>query len=115
MFVEKGICDEACEYDLWSRVCDFYNRRMLSSLIVVWSWAIICIAAALFSAVRFYRSEETRDLILFATVFVCCIIFMSTVKLFAFHLIQRNGFRREIRQLELSLAELTALLQAKCG
>ncbi len=115
MLMEKGICDDALEYGLWSWVSDFYSRKMLSSVIVVWLSGMICIAVAVFSAIRFYRSEETRDLIFFATVFVCCIILMSTVKIFAFHLIQRNGFSREIRRLELRLADLTALLQAKHG
>lgn len=115
VLVEKGSGNDSRDCSLWSWLSDFYSREMLSSTIVIWFWGILCLAVAVFSAVRFFQSEEVKDLILFATVFVCCVIFLGVVKIFAFHLIQRKAFRREIRRLELRLTELAAPLQDKRG
>ena len=109
----KRILDEAQDYEdarentFRSMLGDFYNRKMLSTAIFVWMWGLAVVAGATYSAVQFFRNVETRDQIMYATIFICCVQFLSLTKIFAWQLIHRNGILREIKRLELRVAELS--------
>ena len=110
MMEEIGNYDEAKEDSLRSMIGDFYNRKMLSKIILIWSYAIVIIAGAVFCAVRFFDTDSVRDQIMYATIFLTCVAFMSLVKIFAWQMIHRNGIKREIKRLELRIAELSQIL-----
>ena len=85
---------------------DFYNRKMLSVIILVWTYGLVFIAGAIFSAVKFFDTEHTKFHIMYAAIFVCCIQFIVLLKIFSWQMIHRNSIKREIRRLELRIAEL---------
>jgi len=90
-----------------SMLGDFYNRKMLFTATFVWVWGIAVVAGAVFCAIRFLNTSETRDQIMFAAIFICCVQFLALTKIFAWQLIHRNGILREIKRLELRVAELS--------
>ncbi len=112
----RKIIDGSHEYDdskettLGTMLGDFYNRKMLSVAIFIWAWGIVIIAGAVFCAVQFFRNVEVRDQIMYAALFVCCVQFLALTKIFAWQMIHRNGILREVKRLELRIAELPASL-----
>jgi len=99
--------DESREISVWSMVGDFYNRRMLSMIIFLWVWALLFLAGAVYSAILFFRNVETQTQIMYAVIFLTCCQFLGLIKIFAWQMIHRNGLKREIKRLELRIAELT--------
>ena len=91
---------------LWSMIKQFYNRKMLSVIILGWVYFIIVLALAVLSGIRFFESEQTKDQIMYAAIFVCCVQLVSLIKVFAWQMIHRSGIKQEIKRLELRIAEL---------
>ena len=98
--------DEPKEDTLWSMAREFYSRKMLGVIIIVWTYGLIFIAGAVFSAIRFFDTEYTKFQIMYAAIFVCCIQFIVLMKIFSWQMIHRNSIKRAIRKLELRIGEL---------
>jgi hypothetical protein len=105
-------CDDSGEDSIRSMIGDFYNRRMLSTAVPIWAVGLIFVAGAIYSAVRFFRtgSGETKRQILYATLFICLLNLIGLLKIFAWQMIHRHGVKREIKRLEIRIAELTKSL-----
>lgn len=102
--------DDAQEYTLRSLFGEFYSRPMRSIFILVWAQALVFLGLAVFSAVRFFTTDQVKDLILYATGFTACMIVISLIKIFAWQMMNRNSVKREIKRLELRLAEIQEAL-----
>jgi uncharacterized membrane protein YbjE (DUF340 family) len=105
--------DESREDTVWSMVGDFYSRKMLSTVILVWVWAIIFLAGATYCAVQFFRTDQTRSQIMYAAIFICCVHGIGLIKIFAWEMMHRHGIKREIKRLEIRTAELASSLAEK--
>lgn len=105
--------DESREDTVWSMVGDFYSRKMLSTVILVWVWAIICFAGAAYSAIQFFKTDETQLQIMYAAIFICCVHGIGLMKIFAWEMMHRHGIKREIKKLEIRIAELASSLAEK--
>lgn len=101
------------EDSLRSMISNFYSRKMLSVVIFVWVWAIIIIAGAVYFGIAFFRAESTKDHIMYATAFLCCIMWVNLVKIWSWQMIHRNNLKREIKRLELRIGELSEALENK--
>ncbi len=106
--------DDSREDSIRTMIGDFYNRRMLSTAIFIWAWGLIFMAGAIYSAVRFFGADEVKNQILYATIFICLLNFVGILKIFAWQIIHRNGIKREIKRLEVRLAELAKSLDKSC-
>ena len=105
--------DESKEGTIRSMIGDFYNRKMVSVVVFVWAFALIFIVIAVFSGVKFFQSEQVKDLIMYAVIFLVSIHLVDLMKLFAWMIIHRNSIKREIKRLELRIAELTETVKKK--
>jgi len=102
--------DDSKEDSIRAMIGDFYNRKMWSVAAFIWLWGLIFMAGAIYSAVRFFGATEVKSQILYATLFLCLINFVGTVKVFAWQIIHRNGIKREIKRLEIRVVELAKSL-----
>ncbi len=102
--------EDSKEDSLCSMLSDFYSRKMLSTAILVWVWGIAFMAGAVYSAVRFFDADQTKDQIMYAALFICLVQFVGLMKVFAWQMIARNSIKREVKRLELRIAELSASL-----
>lgn len=109
----EDMYDESRENTIWSMVGDFYNRRMLSMIIFIWAWALLFVAGAIYSAVLFFRNVETKSQIMYAAIFLTCCQFLGLMKIFAWQMIHRNGLKREIKRLELRIAQLNEAVKSR--
>lgn len=105
--------EQSREETLRGMLKGFYNTRMRSIVILVWSFALVFIAGAVISAVKFFEAEETKSLILFATIFLVCAHWVDLMKIFAWQMIHKNNIKREIKRLELRIAELSQTVKEK--
>ena len=62
--------DDSKEETLRAMARDFYSRRLLSTAILVWGWAIVFIALAAYSALQFFKADQTKEQIMFAALFI---------------------------------------------
>jgi len=106
----QRILDDDYEPDreglLMTMAKDFYSKKMLSTIIFVWFWALLFMAGAVYSGIQFFKVEQTQGQIMHAAIFICCVIFVCFMKVFAWQMIHRNGITREIKRLELRIAEM---------
>jgi len=107
--------DASREDSIRAMIGDFYSRRMLSTVVFIWIWGVIFMVGAIYSAVRFFDVEEVKSQILYAAVFISLLNLLGLVKIFAWQIIHRNGIKREIKRLEIRLAELAKSLDRQAG
>ena len=105
--------DESREDSIRGMLRNFYNKKMRSIVILVWSMALLFIAAAVICAVLFFRTDQTKYLILYAVLFIVFSQWINLMKIFAWLMIHRNSLKREIKRLELRIAELTETVKNK--
>ncbi len=111
MLDEMGLYDDSREDSLRSMLSDFYSRKMLTTAILVWGCMLLFVGLAVVSAVLFFRTDQTASQIMYAAIFVCLMYWASLVKVFAWQAIHRNSIKREIKRLEIRLAEVCRVLQ----
>ena len=105
--------DDSTENTLRSMLKEFYNKKMLSVVILVWFWAIIFIAGAVYSGIQFFNTDQTQRQIMFAAIFIVCCQIVGQMKSFAWLMIHKNSIKREIKRLELRIAELNETVKNK--
>ena len=105
--------DDSKKDSYWTLVKDFYSRRMLWLAILVWAWVLIFLVPTVFSAIMFFMSDQTKYQIMHATIFTCCIACIGFIKVFAQLMLHKVGIRREIKRLEIRIAELTQVVKDK--
>jgi hypothetical protein len=98
--ITEDTCDESKDDGILSMSRDFYSRKMWSTAVLVWVWAIIFFAGAVYSAIRFFETDETKHQIMYAAIFVPCVLSIGFMKVFAWEMIHRNSIKRDIRELK---------------
>jgi multisubunit Na+/H+ antiporter MnhG subunit len=100
--------DEAREDTIRSMLSEFYSRKMAATAAFIWAIGVIFLALAVYSAVAFFRTDQTKYQILYATIFITCFYTVGLMKIFAWQMLHRNSIKREIKRLELRIAELAS-------
>ena len=95
--------DEAREDSLLRIAGEFYSRRMSAVTAAAWVNSLVALVVAVLCAVRFFRTDQVKDEILYAVVFVTAIIWISGVKTIAWMEISRKRIARDIKRLEIRL------------
>ena len=103
--------DDSKEETLRGIVREFYSRRLLSTVILVWGWAIAFIALAAYSATQFFKVDQTRGQIMYAALFLIGAYGVGLMKIFAWEMLHRSSIRRDLRRVELRVAELGEMLK----
>ncbi len=109
--------DDSREDSIRAMIGDFYSRRMLSVAVLVWVWAVVFFAGAGYSAMKFFKTDQTQEQIMYAALFICLVQFVGLMKVFAWQMMARNSIKREVKRLEIRIAELAKSLdrQAPSG
>ena len=101
--------DQSREMTFGTIIKDFYNRKMRSIVILVWTMALLFIGLAVICGIMFSKTAGTdiKMLILYATLFLVFAHWVDLMKIFAWQMIHRNSLKREIKRLELRIMELS--------
>jgi hypothetical protein len=115
----KKIIDNPEEYDeskedtVRSWLKDAYSKEMRWVMINIWVWFLIFLVPLVFSIIQFFRIDRCRDQIMYATIFICCCLGIGFIKAFGWVMMQRPRISREIKRLELRIAELSETIKEK--
>lgn len=115
----KKIIEGSDQYDqgrqdgLLGMIGDFYSRKMLPTVVLVWGMGITFMAGAIVSAVMFFATEQVQYQIMWAVIFLTCIQWVGSMKVFAWQMIHRNSIKREIKRLELRIVDMAGLIGDK--
>lgn len=108
----KKIIDSPLEYDdskedtYLAMLKDFFSKKMRWFTINFYVWSFFFMAVAIISAILFFKTDDTQDQIMYASIFICCSLSVFLCKACAFVMIARHNIKREIKRLELRIAEL---------
>ena len=105
--------DESKEDTLLSMVGQLYSRKMLPSMFVLATYLVPCFAGAIYCGVKFFKTDQSQFQLMYAAIFVCCVqgIIFSKVKYW--QMLFKNNISREIKRLELRIAELNETVKAR--
>lgn len=115
----KRIIDSPPEYDetkedsLLSMTGQLYSAQMLPSMLVHGVYSLPFIAGSIFCGIKFFRTDQMQFQIMYATLFACCIQFVIFSKNKYWQMLHRHNVNREIKRLELRIAELNATVENK--
>ncbi len=105
--------DDSKEDNLLSMVGQLYSRKMLSSLIAHGAYSSVFIALAVFCGIKFFKTQQIQFQVMYAAIFVCCIQFVVLRKVIYWQMLHKHNISREIKRLELRIAELNQTVKSK--
>jgi len=105
--------DESKEDSYRSMMRDFFSKKMRWVMINLYVWSSIFFALVVVSIIQFFRTDQTKYQIMYAAVFICCSLSIGFCKTITFVMLQRHSIKREIKRLELRIAELTETMKNK--
>ena len=85
------------------------RRRVLNVLGVF--QRVVFSALFIFSAVKCFGAESTRDIVMWAAACILCMTAISMLKIWYFLEMNRNALTREIKRLELQIARLAGRIK----
>ena len=105
--------DEAQEDTLLSMVGQLYSKQMFPSMIVHAAYSLPFFVGAIYSGIKFFRTDLTQFQIMHAAIFVCCVQSIIFSKAKYWQMLHKNNISREIKRLELHIAELNETVKNK--
>ncbi len=99
--------DDAREELLRTMGRDFFSRKFLLTNIFMWVWALPLMALAIYSAAQFFQADQTRGQIMYAALFIVAVQGVWVMKIFAWQMLHQFGIRRDLKRMELRVAELS--------
>jgi hypothetical protein len=105
----KQIVDSPPEYNedsYYAMVKDFFNKKMRWALIGLYVWFFIFLVPIIISIILFFGTDHIQYQIMYATIFICCWLSIGCLKIYMLVILQKYRISREIKRLELCIAEL---------
>jgi len=112
----KKIIDSPPEYDedsYYAMTRDFFSKKMRWIMITVYVWFLVFLVPIILSTIGFFLTDRTKYQIMYAAIFVCFFLSIGFLKVLAWVMLQRHGIQREIKRLELRIAELAETVKSK--
>jgi hypothetical protein len=88
-------------------ISDTFRSQPRWMSVMAWIYALLFTAVAVVAAVKFFGAEGVRNQILWATVFLTSNMIVMILKVWFWMIMNRNRILREVKRLELRIAELT--------
>jgi len=86
------------------------KTRWMTIYAWVWAWGLT--GVTVFAAVKMFLVDNTRELILYTALALVSASMVMFIKMWFWLLMNRNSIRREIKRLELRIAELASKIGA---
>jgi len=99
--------DDSREDTLLSMVGQLYSKKMLPSMFVHLVYSVPFFAGAIYCGVKFFKTDQSQFQLMYAAIFVCCVQGVIFSKAKYWQMLHKNNISREIKRLELRIAELS--------
>ena len=88
------------------QVAATFRSRMRRWILITWAATAFWVGVAVWAATAFFRSQDTRDWIMYACIFLFAGMAIAMLKMWYLMEMNRNTHSREIKRVELQLARL---------
>jgi len=107
----KKIVDNPLEYDeskedLRSMAKEAFSKKMRWVIVNCYAWFFVLLVPIIISVIQFFKTDQTKSQIMYAAIFVCCTLSICFLKVLWWVMLVRHSIKREIKRLELRVAEL---------
>jgi membrane protein YdbS with pleckstrin-like domain len=107
----KKIVDNPLEYDeskedLRLMAKEAFSKKMRWVIINCYAWFFVLLVPIIISVIQFFKTDQTKSQIMYAAIFVCCTLSICFLKVLWWVMLVRHSIKREIKRLELCVAEL---------
>jgi phosphatidylglycerophosphate synthase len=97
----------------FSMFSDFYTRNNRVVIFWVWGNALVFLTLLVVTAILFFLTNNTQYHILYAALFICSVQVIILTKIVYFLAVIRNRTLRDVKRLELCIAEMNETLKTK--
>ncbi len=104
---QNGAIDPDREPTMRTQIADTFRGRLRWLALLAAFFRVVYLILAVIAAIQFFRVDGTRELIAYATLFLISVLATAFIKLWYWMLLIKNSVIREIKRLELQIAELT--------
>ena len=105
--------DDSKEDSYVTMVKDFFSKQMQTIHIIFWIHILFFLVLMIVCGILFLMADQTKDQIMYASFFVCCVVLCYLIKVFAWIMVSKNSTQRELKRLEIRIAELAELIKNK--
>lgn len=107
----KKIVDNPLEYDeskedLLALAKESFSKKMRWVIVNCYAWFFVFLVPIIISVIQFFKTDQTKSQIMYAAIFVCCTLSICFLKVLWWVMLVRHSIKREIKRLELRVAEL---------
>lgn len=102
---ETEAYDAEKESALRSMLASSFRGQMRSASLITWGTMLVFAGIAVVAAVSFFLTEQVREMILAATIFICAFLMVVVAKLWYWMLANRHAIQREVKRLQLQVEE----------
>jgi uncharacterized membrane protein YcjF (UPF0283 family) len=88
------------------QVAATFRSRMRLWILITWLATLFWVGVAVWAATAFFRSQDTRDWIMYACIFLFAAVAIAMLKMWYLMEMNRNTHTREIKRVEMQLARL---------
>lgn len=103
--------DFAVEPSIFEIVMETFRGKQRWMGFLFMFWTTVFLVLTVLSAIRFFRAEETREMLIWATASVLFILGISMMKIWFWMEMNKNSITREIKRLELQIARLASRIK----
>ena len=103
---EDAALRSAGDEGMIQQVAATFHGRMRRWILVTWIASLFWVGVAVWAAIAFFRTQESRDLIMYACIFLFAGMATAMLKMWYLMEMNRNTHTREIKRVELQLARL---------
>jgi hypothetical protein len=106
------LLDEFCdEPSIFEMLMDTFRGRHRWLIFLMMFWTIVFLVLGVLSFVRFFRAEQTRDMLLWAVAATFFFSGVGMMKVWYWMELNKNALTREIKRLELQIARLAGRIK----
>ena len=103
--------DFGSEPSIFEMLMETFRGRHRWLVFLTMFWTIVFMVLAVLSVIRFFRADETRDLLLWAAASAFFLSGVSMMKVWYWMEINKNAITREIKRLELQIVRLAGRIK----
>ncbi len=103
--------DVGGEPSIFEMLMETFRGRQRWLVFLMMFWTIVFLVLGVLSVIRFFRAEETRDMLMWAAASAFLVSGVSMMKVWFWMELNKNAITREITRLELQIARLTGRMK----
>lgn len=103
--------DMGGEPSVFEMIIETFRGKHWWLSVLTFFWTLVFLVLGILSAVKFFNTDDSRDMMMWALAFIFCMMAVSMLKMWFWMELNKNAITREIKRLELQIARLAARIK----